>query len=194
MNVIKLTNMEEVQSVYDWKELHKEEVRRGIIPVDEVKILVEIEPEPFTIKVSKNSDELAFRLFNKGQRFAKFTIKLVPGGYVVKDENIEFEGLDDDSMVGLLQDFVTLYLTLMALLVESPKQEAEEPSEAPKMKLQKVHNGKKGKKKQSYCYIVTKSRVKTHEGDEKKALCQVQRILSGARTFSPLQERQNNLD
>ena len=147
MDKIILSN-NDIENLLLWRDQNKELIRRNAAPFK--GILLQF-PESFIdIKAYNDAGKIAFYLQVNGQKAGKITGRQLPGGLLQVKKNTTKLGGDD------IQSIITIYASLMALIVYHKPEAAAAAKDARQERPKKAKNGQ-GRRKNSVTYLLKHS-------------------------------------
>lgn len=147
MDKIILSN-KDVEALLKWRDQNKELIRRNAAPFK--GILLQF-PESFIdIKAYNDAGKITFYLFINGHKAGKITGRQLPGGLLQVKKNTTKLSSDD------IQSIITVYASLMALIVYHKPEAAAAAKEARQERPKKAKNGQE-RRKNSVTYLLKHS-------------------------------------
>ena len=137
MDKILLSN-KDIETLLKWRDQNKELIRRNAAPFK--GILLQF-PESFIdIKAYNDAGKITFYLFINGHKAGKITGRQLPGGLLQVKKNTTKLSSDD------IQSIITVYASLMALIVYHKPEAAAAAKEARQERPKKAKNGQERRK------------------------------------------------
>ena len=147
MDKILLSN-KDIETLLKWRDQNKELIRRNAAPFK--GILLQF-PESFIdIKAYNDAGKITFYLFINGHKAGKITGRQLPGGLLQVKKNTTKLNSDD------VQSIITVYASLMALIVYHKPEAAAAAKEARQERPEKTKNGQE-RRKNSITYLLKHS-------------------------------------
>ena len=147
MDKIILSN-KDVETLLKWRDQNKDLIRRNAAPFK--GILLQF-PESFIdIKAYNDAGKITFYLFINGLKAGKITGRQLPGGLLQVKKNTTKLSSDD------IQSIITVYASLMALIVYHKPEAAAAAKEAGRERPKKAKNGQE-RRKNSVTYLLKHS-------------------------------------
>ena len=147
MDKILLSN-KDIETLLKWRDQNKELIRRNAAPFK--GILLQF-PESFIdIKAYNDAGKITFYLFINGHKAGKITGRQLPGGLLQVKKNTTKLSSDD------IQSIITVYASLMALIVYHKPEAAAAAKEARQERPKKAKNGQE-RRKNSVTYLLKHS-------------------------------------
>ena len=147
MDKIILSN-KDVETLLKWRDQNKDLIRRNAAPFK--GILLQF-PESFIdIKAYNDAGKITFYLFINGLKAGKITGRQLPGGLLQVKKNTTKLSSDD------IQSIITVYASLMALIVYHKPEAATATKEARQERPKKAKNGQE-RRKNSVTYLLKHS-------------------------------------
>lgn len=147
MDKILLSN-KDIETLLKWRDQNKELIRRNAAPFK--GILLQF-PESFIdIKAYNDAGKITFYLFINGHKAGKITGRQLPGGLLQVKKNTTKLSSDD------IQSIITIYASLMALIVYHKPEAAAAAKEARQERPKKAKNGQE-RRKNSVTYLLKHS-------------------------------------
>ena len=138
----------DIETLLLWRDQNKELIRRNAAPFK--GILLQF-PESFIdIKAYNDAGKITFYLFINGHKAGKITGRQLPGGLLQVKKNTTKLSSDD------IQSIITVYASLMALIVYHKPEAAAAAKEARQARPEKTKNGQE-RRKNSITYLLKHS-------------------------------------
>ena len=138
----------DIENLLLWRDQNKELIRRNAAPFK--GILLQF-PESFIdIKAYNDAGKITFYLFINGHKAGKITGRQLPGGLLQVKKNTTKLSSDD------VQSIITVYASLMALIVYHKPEAAAAKKEARQERPKKAKNGQE-RRKNSITYLLKHS-------------------------------------
>ena len=138
----------DIETLLLWRDQNKELIRRNAAPFK--GIILEFPETNITIKAYNDAGKIAFYLQVNGQKAGKITGRQLPGGLLQVKKNTTKLSSDD------VQSIITVYASLMALIVYHKPEAAAAAKEARQERPKKAKNGQE-RRKNSITYLLKHS-------------------------------------
>ena len=143
-----LLSSKDIETLLLWRDQNKELIRRNAAPFK--GIILEFPETNIIIKAYNDAGKIAFYLQVNGQKAGKITGRQLPGGLLqVKKNTTKLSGDD-------VQSIITVYASLMALIVYHKPEAAAAAKEARQERPKKAKNGQE-RRKNSITYLLKHS-------------------------------------
>ena len=143
-----LLSSKDIETLLLWRDQNKELIRRNAAPFK--GIILEFPETNIIIKAYNDAGKIAFYLQVNGQKAGKITGRQLPGGLLqVKKNTTKLSGDD-------VQSIITVYESLMALIVYHKPEAAAAAKEARQERPKKAKNGQE-RRKNSITYLLKHS-------------------------------------
>ena len=143
-----LLSSKDIETLLLWRDQNKELIRRNAAPFK--GIILEFPETNITIKAYNDAGKIAFYLQVSGQKAGKITGRQLPGGLLQVKKNTTKLSSDD------VQSIITVYASLMALIVYHKPEAAAAAKEARQERPKKAKNGQE-RRKNSITYLLKHS-------------------------------------
>ena len=138
----------DIEALLLWRDQNKDLIRRNAAPFK--GIILEFPETNIIIKAYNDAGKIAFYLQVNGQKAGKITGRQLPGGLLqVKKNTTKLSGDD-------VQSIITVYASLMALIVYHKPEAAAAAKEAGRERPKKAKNGQE-RRKNSITYLLKHS-------------------------------------
>ena len=138
----------DIETLLKWRDQNKDLVRKNAAPFK--GIMLEFPETRINIKTYNNAGNLAFYIYIDGIRAGKITGQQLPGGLFQEKKNTTKLKKDD------VQSIITVYASLMALIVYHKPEAATATKEARQERPKKAKNGQE-RRKNSVTYLLKHS-------------------------------------
>ena len=143
-----ILSSKDVETLLTWRDNNADLVRRNPVPFK--GILLEFPETKINIKAYTDAGKITFYLFINGQKAGKITGRQLPGGFLkVKKNTTKLTGDD-------VQSVITVYASLMALIVYHKPEAAAAAKEARQERPKKAKNGVQ-RRKNGITYLLKSS-------------------------------------
>ena len=143
-----LLSSKDIETLLLWRDQNKELIRRNAAPFK--GIILEFPETNIIIKAYNDAGKIAFYLQVNGQKAGKITGRQLPGGLLQVKKNTTKLSSDD------VQSIITVYASLMALIVYHKPEAAAAAKEARQERPKKAKNGQE-RRKNSVTYLLKHS-------------------------------------
>ena len=143
-----LLSSKDIETLLLWRDQHKELIRRNAAPFK--GIILEFPETNIIIKAYNDAGKIAFYLQVNGQKAGKITGRQLPGGLLQVKKNTTKLSSDD------VQSIITVYASLMALIVYHNPEAAAAAKKARQERPEKTKNGQE-RRKNSITYLLKHS-------------------------------------
>ena len=133
-----LLSSKDIETLLLWRDQNKELIRRNAAPFK--GIILELPETNIIIKAYNDAGKIAFYLQVNGQKAGKITGRQLPGGLLQVKKNTTKLSSDD------VQSIITVYASLMALIVYHKPEAAAAAKEARQERPKKEKNGQERRK------------------------------------------------
>ena len=133
-----LLSSKDIETLLLWRDQNKELIRRNAAPFK--GIILEFPETNIIIKAYNDAGKIAFYLQVNGQKAGKITGRQLPGGLLQVQKNTTKLSSDD------VQSIITVYASLMALIVYHKPEAAAAAKEARQERPEKEKNGQERRK------------------------------------------------
>ena len=138
----------DIETLLLWRDQNKELIRRNAAPFK--GIILEFPETNIIIKAYNDAGKIAFYLQVNGQKAGKITGRQLPGGLLQVKKNTTKLSSDD------VQSIITVYASLMALIVYHKSEAAAAAKEARQERPKNAKNGQE-RRKNSITYLLKHS-------------------------------------
>ena len=138
----------DIETLLLWRDQNKDLIRRNAAPFK--GIILEFPETNIIIKAYNDAGKIAFYLQVNGQKAGKITGRQLPGGLLQVKKNTTKLSSDD------VQSIITVYASLMALIVYHKPEAAAAAKEARQERPKKAKNGQE-RRKNSVTYLLKHS-------------------------------------
>ena len=143
-----LLSSKDIETLLLWRDQNKELIRRNAAPFK--GIILEFPETNIIIKAYNDAGKIAFYLQVNGKKAGKITGRQLPGGLLqVKKNTTKLSGDD-------VQSIITVYASLMALIVYHKPKAAAAAKKARQERPEKTKNGQ-DRRKNSVTYLLKHS-------------------------------------
>ena len=138
----------DIETLLLWRDQNKDLIRRNAAPFK--GIILEFPETNIIIKAYNDAGKIALYLQINGQKAGKITGRQLPGGLLQVKKNTTKLSSDD------IQSIITVYASLMALIVYHKPEAAAAAKEARQERPKKAENGQE-RRKNSVTYLLKHS-------------------------------------